>query len=74
MKKAVAVAEAQGNKNLSHFGPDANEFDKIEKTINGVIPSLLKMCSNARFTKVVPAPDEPVTTTTGFFFDICFSV
>jgi phosphoribulokinase len=32
MKKAVAVAEAQGNKNLSHFGPDANEFDKIEKT------------------------------------------
>jgi hypothetical protein len=32
------------------------------------------MCSNARFTKVVPAPDEPVTTTTGFFFDICFSV
>jgi phosphoribulokinase len=32
MKKAVAEAEAQGNKNLSHFGPDANEFDKIEKT------------------------------------------
>ncbi|CAC9433800.1 phosphoribulokinase [bacterium endosymbiont of Bathymodiolus sp. 5 South] len=32
MKKAVAAAEAQGNKNLSHFGPDANEFDKIEKT------------------------------------------
>ncbi|CAC9492038.1 Phosphoribulokinase (EC [uncultured Gammaproteobacteria bacterium] len=32
MKKAVAVAEAEGNKNLSHFGPDANEFDKIEKT------------------------------------------
>jgi hypothetical protein len=30
----------------------------------------MKMCSKARFTVVVPAPDEPVTATTGCFFDM----
>ena len=28
------------------------------------------MVSNARFTVLVPAPDEPVTATTGCFLDI----
>ena len=32
--------------------------------------SRVKMCSNARLTVVVPAPDEPVTTTTGCFLDM----
>lgn len=32
MKVAVVAEEEKGNKNFSHFGPDANEFDKIEKT------------------------------------------
>ena len=30
MKEAMAEAEANGNKNFSHFGPDANVFDKLE--------------------------------------------
>ena len=30
MKEAMAKAEAGGNKNFSHFGPDANVFDKLE--------------------------------------------
>ncbi|MDH5711390.1 MAG: phosphoribulokinase [Gammaproteobacteria bacterium] len=29
MKEAMAEAEAKGNKNFSHFGPDANVFDKL---------------------------------------------
>jgi phosphoribulokinase len=31
-KEAVAKAEAQGNKSFSHFGPEANHFDKIAET------------------------------------------
>ena len=30
MKRAVLTAEAAGNKNFSHFGPNANEFKKLE--------------------------------------------
>lgn len=30
MKKAMAEAETTGNKDFSHFGPDANIFDKLE--------------------------------------------
>ena len=30
MKDAMAKAEAEGNSNFSHFGPDANVFDKLE--------------------------------------------
>ena len=30
MKDAMAKAEAGGNNNFSHFGPDANVFDKLE--------------------------------------------
>ena len=30
MKVAMAEAETNGNKNFSHFGPDANVFDKLE--------------------------------------------
>ncbi|SMN11506.1 Phosphoribulokinase [uncultured Candidatus Thioglobus sp.] len=32
MKKAVAAEEAKGNNFFSHFGPGANEFEKIEQT------------------------------------------
>ncbi len=32
MKKAMADAESSGNTNFSHFGPDANVFDKLEET------------------------------------------
>lgn len=31
MKEAMARAEAEGNKNFSHFGEDANLFDKLEE-------------------------------------------
>lgn len=31
MKEVMAKAEAEGNKNFSHFGPDANVFDKLEE-------------------------------------------
>jgi len=31
MKEAMAKAEAEGNNNFSHFGPDANVFDKLEE-------------------------------------------
>ena len=31
MKDAMAQAEAEGNTNFSHFGPDANVFDKLEE-------------------------------------------
>jgi len=31
MKVAMAEAEAKGNNNFSHFGPDANVFDKLEE-------------------------------------------
>ena len=30
MKEVMAKAEAEGNSNFSHFGPDANVFDKLE--------------------------------------------
>ncbi len=30
-REAVKKAEAAGNKNLSHFGPEANHFDKLEE-------------------------------------------
>jgi phosphoribulokinase len=30
MRKAMAEAEAQGNRHFSHFGPDANLFDDLE--------------------------------------------
>ncbi|MES0328176.1 MAG: phosphoribulokinase [Gammaproteobacteria bacterium] len=30
MKDAMAKAEAEGNNNFSHFGPEANVFDKLE--------------------------------------------
>lgn len=30
MKDAMAKAETEGNHNFSHFGPDANVFDKLE--------------------------------------------
>lgn len=30
MKEAMKVAEAAGNDNFSHFGPEANVFDKLE--------------------------------------------
>ena len=30
MKEAMTKAEAEGNNNFSHFGPDANVFDKLE--------------------------------------------
>jgi phosphoribulokinase len=32
MKKAMAAAEAEGNANFSHFGPEANVFDKLAET------------------------------------------
>lgn len=32
MKRVMAEEEAKGNKYFSHFGPEANHFDKIEKT------------------------------------------
>jgi phosphoribulokinase len=32
MKRVMAKEEARGNKYFSHFGPEANHFDKIEKT------------------------------------------
>lgn len=31
MKEVMAKAEAEGNKNFSHFGPEANVFDKLEE-------------------------------------------
>jgi len=31
MKEAMETAEAEGNKNFSHFGEDANEFGKLEE-------------------------------------------
>ncbi len=31
-REAMKAAEAQGNKHFSHFGPEANHFDKIEET------------------------------------------
>jgi phosphoribulokinase len=31
-KEAVAKAEAQGNGNFSHFGPEANHFDILADT------------------------------------------
>ena len=31
MKEEMAKAEAEGNSNFSHFGPDANVFDKLEE-------------------------------------------
>jgi phosphoribulokinase len=31
MKDAMAQAEAEGNNNFSHFGPEANVFDKLEE-------------------------------------------
>jgi phosphoribulokinase len=31
MKEAMAQAEAEGNSNFSHFGPEANLFDKLEE-------------------------------------------
>lgn len=31
MKAVMAKAEAEGNKNFSHFGPQANVFDKLEE-------------------------------------------
>ena len=34
MKEAMAKAEAEGNNNFSHFGPDANVFDKLEGLFN----------------------------------------
>ncbi len=32
MKEAMAAAEAAGNRHFSHFGPEANVFDKLEET------------------------------------------
>jgi phosphoribulokinase len=32
MKQAMATAESEGNTNFSHFGPEANVFDKLEET------------------------------------------
>jgi phosphoribulokinase len=32
MKEAMAAAEASGNRHFSHFGPEANVFDKLEDT------------------------------------------
>ena len=32
MKEAMAAAEASGNRHFSHFGPEANVFDKLEET------------------------------------------
>ncbi|SMN14801.1 Phosphoribulokinase [uncultured Candidatus Thioglobus sp.] len=32
MKKMVKIEEEKGNNHFSHFGPDANEFNKIEDT------------------------------------------
>jgi len=34
MKKAMAEAEENGNKNFSHFGENANLFDKLEELFN----------------------------------------
>jgi phosphoribulokinase len=34
MKEAMATAEEKGNPNFSHFGPQANLFDKIAETFN----------------------------------------
>jgi len=31
MKEAMAAAEAEGNTHFSHFGPEANVFDKLEQ-------------------------------------------
>ena len=31
MKEAMAQAETEGNNNFSHFGPEANVFDKLEE-------------------------------------------
>ena len=32
MKEAMKKAEAEGNRNFSHFGPEANVFDRLEDT------------------------------------------
>jgi len=32
MKEAMAAAEDSGNRHFSHFGPEANVFDKLEET------------------------------------------
>lgn len=32
MKEAMAAAEASGNRHFSHFGPEANVFDKLQET------------------------------------------
>ncbi|HHH45680.1 MAG TPA: phosphoribulokinase, partial [Thiotrichales bacterium] len=32
MKEAMKKAEAEGNHHFSHFGPEANLFDKLEET------------------------------------------
>ncbi len=34
MKDAMQTAETSGNMNFSHFGPEANVFDKLEETFN----------------------------------------
>jgi phosphoribulokinase len=34
MKEAMKTAEASGNNNFSHFGPEANIFDKLEETFS----------------------------------------
>ncbi len=34
MKKAMDTSEERGNPNFSHFGPEANLFDKISETFN----------------------------------------
>jgi phosphoribulokinase len=34
MKEAMQTAEASGNNNFSHFGPEANIFDKLEETFS----------------------------------------
>ncbi len=34
MKEAMQAAEASGNTNFSHFGPEANVFDKLEETFS----------------------------------------
>ena len=32
MKEAMAAAESSGNRHFSHFGPEANVFDKLQET------------------------------------------
>ena len=47
------------------IGPRSKRWKLSPSTTAGMMPSREKMCSKARLTVLVPAPEEPVTATTG---------